>query len=124
MKFSVLIGLALAITTTAAGAADTIKIDVHLAGNLQQTVSLTGPNSIARFAPPDVSGTTLELRLIAPEPVILELKETTVSANATTPAEEVIGRVKLATPGSSFAVSDLGNKGQKFHSPYVLVRPE
>ena len=34
---------------------------------------------------------------------------------------EVIGRIKMPTPGSSFAVAEM--KGAKFHSPYVLVRP-
>lgn len=96
-------------------AADTVKIDIFLAGHLQQSVSLVGPNAMAKFSPASIPGSTLELRLIAPEPVIVEMTETSNNGDA-----EVLGRIKMATPGSSFAVSDL--KGAKFHHPYVLVR--
>jgi hypothetical protein len=97
-------------------AADAVKIDIFLAGDLQQSVSLAGPNAIVRFSPADKPGSTLELRLIAPEPVIVEMKETTTDGSGS----EVLGRIKMPTPGSSIAVADL--KGPKFHSPYVLVR--
>lgn len=99
-------------------AADAVKIDIYLAGNLQQSVSLVGPNATVKFSPTSAPGTTLELRLIAPAPVIVEMKETRTEGATI----EVVGRIKMATPGSSFAVSDI--KGSKFHDPYVLVRAD
>ncbi|MEN9480819.1 MAG: hypothetical protein RLZZ298_2214 [Pseudomonadota bacterium] len=99
-------------------AADAIKIDVYIAGNLKQSVSLAGPNAMTKFSPIGMPNTTLELRLIAPEPIIIEMKETTLDGSN----PEAIGRVKLPTPGGSFAVAEI--KGGKFHHPYVLVRPD
>lgn len=99
-------------------AADAVKIDIYLAGDLKQSVSLVGPNSSARFSPTGMPGTTLELRLIAPEPVIVEMKETTNEGGVA----DITGRIKMPTPGSSFAVADI--KGGKFRHPYVLVRPD
>lgn len=97
-------------------AADAVKIDVYLAGALKQSVSLVGPNSIVKFSPSGIPGTTLELRLIAPEPVIIEMTETTTDDGGS----EVVGRVKMPTPGGSVAVSEV--KGAKYHGAYVLVR--
>lgn len=97
-------------------AADVVKIDVYLAGELKQSVSLVGPNSTVRFSPGGLPNTTLELRLVAPEPVIFDMKETTNDGGVV----EAVGRIKMLTPGSSFAVSEI--KGGKFHNPYVLVR--
>jgi hypothetical protein len=57
-------------------AADAVKVDVYLAGQLQNSISLVGPNASVKFSPTDMPGSTLELRLIAPEPVIIEMKET------------------------------------------------
>lgn len=99
-------------------AADAIKIDLYLAGALKQSISLAGPNAMTKFSPIGMPNTTLELRLIAPEPIIVEMKEITLDGSAA----EAIGRVKLPTPGGSFAVAEI--KGGKFHHPYVLVRPE
>lgn len=113
-SFSLLIAALLAIPAQVL-AADTVKIDIFLAGSLQQSVSLVGPNAVAKFSPSSIPGSTLELRLIAPEPVIVEMKETTNVDGA-----EVIGRIKMATPGGSVSVADI--KGAKFHHPYVLVR--
>lgn len=96
-------------------AVDAVKIDVYLAGTLEQSVSLVGPNSTVKFSPRDTPSTTCELRLIAPEPVIVEMKETSTDGS-----KEVAGRAKLLSSGSSFAASDI--KGAKFRSPYVLVR--
>ena len=62
--------------------------------------------------------TTLEFRLIAPEPLILEMTEFT----ANDAAPENVGRVSLIKPGSSVTVSDI--KGAHFKHPYVLVRAE
>ena len=98
-------------------AADAIKIDIYLAGALKQSVSLSGPNSSVKFTPLGMPNTVIELRLIAPEPIILEMKETTTDGEPV----EVVGRIKLHTPGGSYAVSEM--KGTKFHNAYVLVRP-
>ena len=98
-------------------AADTIQIDVYLEGKLKQSVSLSGPNASAKFSPTGMPNTTLEFRLIAPEPIIVEMKEIANDGSA----PEATGRIKLHTPGSSIAVADI--KGSKFHNPYVLVRP-
>ena len=116
-SLSLLIAALLAIPACAF-AADAVKIDIYVAGNLQQSVSLVGPNATVKFSPTGNPGSTLELRLIAPEPVIVEMKETTTDGGVA----EVVGRIKMPTPGSSFAVSDI--KGAKFHSPYVLVRAD
>lgn len=114
-SLSLLLAALLAVPTTVF-AAEAVKIDIYLAGDLKQSVSLVGPNSTVKFSPLGVPSTTLELRLIAPEPLIVEMKETTTDGGGA----EVVGRAKMPTPGSSFAVSEI--KGAKFHSPYVLVR--
>ncbi len=116
MKYTSLLIAALLAIPAQVLAADTVKIDVYLAGSLQQSVSLVGPNAKVSFSPLNFPGSTIELRLIAPEPVIVEMKETTTDGAGT----EVVGRVKMATPGASFAVAEI--KGVKFHHPYVLVR--
>lgn len=115
MKYQPLLIAALLAAPFHAFAADAVKIDIYLAGNLKQSVSLVGPNASVKVAAAGVPNTTLEFRLIAPEPLIVEMKETTTDG-------EVIGRIKMPTPGSSFAVADI--KGAKFHSPYLLVRQD
>ena len=102
----------------ASQAADPVKIEIFLGGQLKQSVTLVGPNASARFNPHEMPDTTLELRLIAPEPVILEMKETAGHGAG----NEAVGRVKLVSAGSSVAVADL--KGNRFHNPYVLVRKD
>ncbi|MBI2277971.1 MAG: hypothetical protein HYU74_11510 [Dechloromonas sp.] len=99
-------------------AADPVKIDIYLAGGLKQSVSLVGANSTVKFSPAGMPNTMLELCLIAPEPVIVEMTETT----ADTGVVEAVGRIRLLAPGSSFAVAEI--KGSKFRGPYVLVRPD
>jgi hypothetical protein len=91
------------------------RIDIFLADDLKQSVALVA-NSSVKFSPAGLPDTTLELRLIAPEPVIFDLIETT--AGDRTPA--VVGRIKLPVPGASVAVAGL--KAAGFHQPYVLVR--
>lgn len=102
----------------ASQAADPVKIEIFLGGQLKQSVTLVGPNASARFNPHEMPDTTLELRLIAPEPVILEMRETAGHGAG----NEAVGRVKLLAAGSSVAVADL--KGNRFHNPYVLVRKD
>jgi len=118
MKASSLI-LAAALTLPGvAGAADPVKFQVFLDGELKHSVSLAGPHSQFKFSPTGMADTTLEFRLIAPEPLILEMKEIT----ANTPAPEAVGRISLIKPGSSVTVSEI--KGAKFKHPYVVVRQE
>lgn len=100
----------------AAFAADPIQVDVQLPNKFHQTLSVGGNGSFAKFTPVGMPDTVLEIRLIAPEPLIIDFKETTVGSQT----QEVTGRVKLVSPGSSVAVADL--KDVKFHNAYVLVR--
>ena len=102
----------------AASAAEPVKFEVYLGGELKQSISLAGPHSKFKFSPAGLADTTLEFRLIAPEPLILEMTEST--ANNTAP--ENVGRISLIKPGSSVTVSDI--KGTHFKHPYVLVRAE
>ena len=101
-----------------ARAVDAVQVDIYVAGELKQSVSLAGYRSFVSFSPVGIPNTTLELRLVAPEPVIFDLKETTTEGAG----GEVVERIKLPTPGSSFAVSEI--KGARFHNAYVLVRPD
>lgn len=96
-------------------AANTIRIDIYLAGELEHFVLLAGANSTVKFSPKDSPNTTLELRLIAPEPLIVEIRETSSNDDGV-----VVGRAKILEPGSSFAVSEI--QGARFRKPYVLVR--
>ena len=118
MKASALI-LAAALSIPAlASAADPVKFQVFLDGELKHSVSLAGPHSQFKFSPEGLTDTTLEFRLIAPEPLILEMKE--VIANGTSP--EATGRISLIKPGSSASVTDI--KGAQFKHAYVVVRQE
>lgn len=117
MKYLPLTLAALLAVPIHAVAADVAKIDIYLAGQLNQSISFLGANSTVKFSPTGIPNTTLELRLIAPEPLIVEMKETTTDGGIA----EAVGRVKLVTPGSSFDVSKI--KGVRFRSSYVLVRP-
>jgi len=117
MKYLPLILAALLAVPIHAVAADVAKIDIYLAGQLNQSISFLGANSTVKFSPTGLPNTTLELRLIAPEPLIVEMKETTMDGGTA----EAVGHVKLLTPGSSFDVSKI--KGVRFRSSYVLVRP-
>lgn len=116
MKASLLILAAALSAPLLATAADPVKFEVFLSGELKQSVSLAGPNSMYKFSPEGQAGTTLEFKLIAPEPLILEMKES-VAGNA---GSDVVGRVALIKAGSSVNVADI--KGSQFRSPYVLVR--
>ena len=99
-------------------AADPVKLDIYAEGELKHTVSLNGANSTVHFPQTDIPNTTLDLRLIAPEPLIVEVKETATDGSAA----QAVGRVKLLKAGNAFAVSDI--KEGKFQSHFVLVRPE
>lgn len=117
MKFLLLILTALLAVPTHSIAADAVKIDIYLAGHLEQSISFLGANSTVKFSPTGLPNTTLVLRLIAPEPLIVDIKEITTDGRIA----EAIGRVKLVRPGSSFDLSEV--KGAKFSNSYVLVRP-
>lgn len=97
-------------------AAEPVEIDVFVNGELKKMVTLLGANATVSFTAADHPATTLELRLIAPEPLIVEMKETSASGAF----ETVVGRAKMINPGSAFAVSE--SVGNAFHHPYVLVR--
>lgn len=101
-----------------ASAAEVAKIEVYADGVLQHSLSFQGPNSSFKVSSPAVPNTTLELRLIAPEPLIVEVKESITGGESS----EAAGKVKLVTRGDSLAVSKIKEGG--FHSRYVLVRPE
>ncbi|NTV71583.1 MAG: hypothetical protein HGA71_15730 [Azonexaceae bacterium] len=118
MKKTYLLLAVFLIAPIAASAADLAKIEVYAAGVLQHSVSFQGANSSVKVSSSAVPNTTLELRLIAPEPLIVEVKETITGGEIA----EAVGRVKLLRPGSSFAVSEI--KGGKFHSSYLLVRQD
>lgn len=107
---------ALLTVSVPAFAADPVKIEICLPGDLKQSVALIGPNSSAKFTSTTSPNTTLELRLVAPEPLILDIRETTTDGSVA----DAVGRIKLVTPGSSVAVSEI--KGAKFQNPYVVVR--
>lgn len=102
---------------TSAIAAEPVKVDVYLDGKLQHHVTLVGPHAGFKFWVPDDLTTALEMKLVAPEPIILEIKESTGDA-----APHATGRVKLVGKGGSAAVAEL--KGAPFRHAYVLVRPE
>lgn len=118
MKLRTLAVVAALAAPVLASAAEPVKFEIYLGGELKQSVSLVGPHSKFKFSPEGLADTTLEFRLIAPEPLILEMTETTANES---PAE-VIGRVSMVQPGSKVAVSEL--KGTHFKHPFVLVRQE
>lgn len=118
MKLRSLILSAVLAMPLLASAGDPVKFEVFLDGKLAQKISLAGPNAHYKFSPEGHADTTVEFKLIAPEPLILEMKE--VIAGGTT--TDVIGRVSLTQPGSKMSASDI--KGAKFHNQYVLVRAE
>lgn len=110
--------LAALLASTSVVAAEPVKVDVFLDGKLTVHALLAGANARYTFSMTNSPDTTLELRLIAPEPLILDLKETTTGDKVL----ETTHRIKLVEPGSSIAVNDLKDAGFRF--PYVLVRPE
>ncbi len=118
MKSLAIFASALLLLVGTSHAADPVKIDIYLDGKLQQQATLTGPNSVYKFWLDEDPGTILELQLVAPEPVIVDLKETAAGRAA----PNALGRAKLVGRGGQFAVSEL--KGESFRHPYVLVRPE
>ena len=117
MKSSASLLAALLIASSAALAAEPVNFDVYIDGKLQHHVSLSGPHSGFKFWVPEDPTTVLEMKLVAPEPIILEVQESTGDAQP-----HASGRLKLVGKGGSAAVADL--KGAKFRHPYVLVRPE
>lgn len=115
MKRLASLAATLLIASIPAFAADPVKIDIYVEGKLKHQVELTGPNATSRFALHDAPETQLELRLIAPEPIIVEFRETRADQKTTS-------RIKLIEKGSFCNVSEL--KGGNFQRPYVLQRPE
>ena len=116
MKTSAIFLAACLAAPISALATDPIQVDVQLPEKFNQTLSLKGNGSFAKFTPVGMPETELELRLIAPEPLIVDFKETTLGGQP----QEVTQRVKLLSPGSTVSVDAI--KGAKFHNTYVLVR--
>jgi hypothetical protein len=116
MKFLPMLLAALLAVPVSSLAGEAVKIEIRLPGDLKQSVALVGPNSSAKFTSTASPNTVFELRLIAPEPLILDVRESTTDGCGA----EAVGRITLLTPGSSFAVSEI--KGAKFQNPYVVVR--
>lgn len=116
MKLAAPLLASLLLAATATYAAEPIKVDIYLDGKLQQQVTLTGAHAEFKFKLLDDPATALEMKLVAPEPIIIDLKETADSQPA------VSGRIKLVGAGGSATVADL--KGAQFRHAYVLVRPE
>jgi hypothetical protein len=68
MKYLPLTLAALLAVPIHAVAADVAKIDIYLAGQLNQSISFLGANSTVKFSPTGIPNTTLELRLIRVQP--------------------------------------------------------
>lgn len=116
MKYLSLLAAAFMAVSTHASAAEEVKVEIHLDGERQQTFTLAGPNATVKYLPSLYPNTTLEFRLLAPEPLILEVKEMATDSGAVA----AVGKVKLVQTGSSFAMSEI--KGAKFRTTYSLVR--
>jgi len=119
MKLTPLLFVAALAAPLSAVAAEPVSIDIYATGVLKHSVALSSAHPTVTVTHPTVPNTTLELSLIAPEPLILDVKEETLADGKMVEAE---GRVKLLAPGNSFSVSDI--QGANFHSPYVLTRPQ
>lgn len=99
-------------------AAEPVLIDVYIDGKLQEQVKLAGANAHYQFWIKNDLDTSLEMRLIAPEPLIVDIRETTAGREAPNGS----GRVKLVGARDSFSVADL-KEGASFRHQYTLVRP-
>jgi hypothetical protein len=117
MKFRLPL-LSLLFASTAALAGEPVNLDVYLQGKLRQHVSMQGANASYKFWLGDQAGTVLQLYLISPEPLIVDVEETTEGSDK----PYASGRVKLVGAGSSAQLSEL--QGAAFRHPFVLVRPE
>jgi hypothetical protein len=119
MKALSLLAAALIAAPAYTFAADAVKVNISMGEIFYQTISLAGPNASVTLTPSKIPNTTLELKLLAPEPIVIQFKETTVTAGV---SSEVIGKIALPQQGNSVTVTEL--KGSKFHHPYVVTRPE
>ena len=101
----------------AAQAAEPVLIDVYIDGKLQEQVKLAGANAHYQFWVKNDLETALEVPLIAPEPIIVDIRETTTGREAPNGS----GRVKLVGARDSFSVAAFKDAG--FRHQYTLVRP-
>lgn len=124
MKVLSLITAALIALPLPAFAAEEVLINISMADLFYKSVSLSGPNASVTLNPAKIPNTTLEIKLLAPEPIVVQLKETTTLEAGTSnqTVVETIGKIALSRPGGSVTVTEL--KGSKFHHPYVITRPE
>ncbi|MEN3374180.1 hypothetical protein [Dechloromonas sp. ZS-1] len=119
MKKRFLLAAACLMTSLPVLAAKPVRVDVYLGGQLEFEVELAGLQSGTTLSPTGKPETTLEMRLVAPEPIILDIKEVVRGAAST---HEATARVKLVGQGESIQITDL--KGSTFQHPFVLKRPE
>jgi hypothetical protein len=96
MKYLSLLAAAFMAVSTHVTAADEAKVEIYLDGERQQTFTLAGPNATVKYLPSLYPNTTLEFRLLAPEPLILEVKEMATDSGAVA----AVGKVKLVQTGS------------------------
>lgn len=99
-------------------AVDPAKVDIVVNGQVKQQISLQGPNSGVNFKLDSTQDTVLEIRLVAPEPLILDLRESSGSHDDH-PSK---ARVTLVGRGEHVLLRSIS--GTHFTHPYELVRVE
>lgn len=114
MKLIAALFVSLSLLPLVSHAAEPAELDVRFQDGGKERISLKGPNAFVRYMPNGDAETVLEFRLIAPEPLIVDVTES-LGGHATK------GRVKLVASGDSIAAADIKNAG--FHSDFVLSRP-
>lgn len=117
LRFS-LSALVLACASLTSLAGEPVNLDLYLNGGLRTHVTLQGANSSYTYWLGDAAGTMLQLRLVAPEPLIVDVEETTEGRDK--PLAR--GRIKLVGAGSSVALAEM--KDSEFQHAFVLVRPQ
>lgn len=99
-------------------AVDPAKVDILVNGQVKQQISLQGPNDGVNFKLDSTQDTVLEIRLVAPEPLILDLRESAGSQDA----HPSTARVTLVGRGEHVLLHTI--HGTHFTHPYELVRVE
>lgn len=93
-------------------------VDVYLRGKLLEQVSFTAPVYARRFWLNESPDTLVELRLVAPQPLIFEVKEFDESGRDVT----ATARVRLPVSGDALAASELN--GQPLRNDFRFVRTQ
>ena len=102
----------------AASAGEPVKLDVYVDGELEQHVVLQGFKATSKFVLHKAPDTQLEIQLIAPAPLIVEVRESSKSSGQ----GPQVGRAKLLDKGAQFNLSEL--KNSHFQREYILVKPD